>query len=181
MSHTEPDIHPSAYIAPTATVVGRVTLAREASVWYGCVLRGDIESISVGERSNIQDHTVIHIDDGYPTRVGARVGVGHRCLLHGCVIEDECLIAMGAILLSGVVVESGSVVAAGALVTEGARIPAGSLAMGVPAKVVREVDDELRRRIDRTWRDYVELAREHAVGRYRAVDRRRAGEGSSVR
>jgi carbonic anhydrase/acetyltransferase-like protein (isoleucine patch superfamily) len=181
MSQPEPDIHPSAYIAPTATVLGRVSLAREASVWYGCVLRGDIEPITVGERSNIQDHTVIHIDDGYPTRIGARVGVGHRSLLHGCVIEDECLIGMGAILLSGVVVESGSVVAAGALVTEGTRIPAGSLAMGVPAKVVREVDEELRRRIDRTWRDYVELARDHAGGRYRAVDPRRGPGGSPGR
>lgn len=161
-----PDIHPDAFVAPNATVVGRVTVARDASVWYGCVLRADIEPISIGEQSNIQDQTVIHIDRGLPTRVGARVGVGHRCLLHGCVIEDETLIGMGAIVLSGAVVETGSVIAAGALVTEGTRIRAGSLAMGVPAKVVRDVDDELRERIERTWRDYVELARAHRSGRY---------------
>jgi len=164
-----PEVHPDAFIAPGATVVGRVSLAREASVWYGCVLRGDIEPITIGEQSNIQDHTVVHIDAGLPTRVGARVGVGHRCLLHGCVIEDETLIGMGAIILSGAVIETGSVVAAGALVTEGTRIPAGSLVMGVPARVVGEVDEELRGRIERTWRDYVELARHHRSGRYGAA------------
>jgi len=162
-----PDIHPETFIAPNATVVGRVTIEREASIWYGCVVRGDIEPISIGEQSNIQDLTVIHIDPGLPTRIGARVGVGHRCLLHGCVIEDESLVGMGSIVLSGAVVETGSVVAAGSLVTEGTRIPAGSLVMGVPAKVVRPVDDELRRRIEMTWRDYLWLAQQHRAGTFR--------------
>lgn len=162
-----PNVHPEAFVAPNATVVGRVSLGREASVWYGCVLRGDVEPITVGDQSNVQDQTIVHIDEGFPTRIGARVGVGHRCLLHGCVIEDECLIGMGAIVLNGVVIESGSVIAAGALVTENTRVPAGSLAMGVPARVVRSVDDELRARIERTWRDYVRLAREHRSGLYR--------------
>jgi carbonic anhydrase/acetyltransferase-like protein (isoleucine patch superfamily) len=162
-----PVVHPEAFIAPNATLVGRVTVGREASIWYGCVLRGDIEPIHIGERTNIQDLTVIHIDRGRPTRIGARVGVGHRSLLHGCVIEDDCLIGMGAVVLSGVVIERGSVVAAGALVTEGTRIPAGSLVMGVPARVVRPVDETLRRRIERTWRDYVEMARQHRAGLYR--------------
>jgi carbonic anhydrase/acetyltransferase-like protein (isoleucine patch superfamily) len=159
-----PQVHPEAFIAPGAVVVGRVTVEREASIWYGCVVRGDIEPIHIGEQSNVQDHTVIHIDPGSPTRIGARVGVGHRCLLHGCEIEDECLIGMGAIVLSRVVIETGSVIAAGALVTEGTRIPAGSLAIGVPAKVVREVDEELRLRIDRTWQDYLALAKQHREG-----------------
>lgn len=162
-----PDIHPETFIAPNATVVGRVTVEREASIWYGCVVRGDIEPISIGEQSNIQDLTVIHIDPGLPTRIGARVGVGHRCLLHGCVIEDESLVGMGSIVLSGAVVETGSVIAAGSLVTEGTRIPAGSLVMGVPAKVVRPVDDELRRRIEMTWRDYLWLAQQHRAGTFR--------------
>lgn len=162
-----PEVHDEAFIAPTATVLGNVKIGREASVWYGCVLRGDLEPIVIGERSNIQDHTVIHIDQGLPTRIGARVGVGHRCLLHGCVIEDECLVGMGAIVLSGAVIESGSVIAAGALITEGMRVPAGSLVMGVPAKVVRAVDEALRERIDRTWQDYVVMAREHREGLYR--------------
>jgi len=161
-----PDIHPEAFIAPNATVVGRVTVEREASIWYGCVVRGDIEPISIGEQSNIQDLTVIHIDPGLPTRIGARVGVGHRCLLHGCVIEDESLVGMGSIVLSGAVVETGSVIAAGSLVTEGTRIPAGSLVMGVPAKVVRPVDAELRGRIEMTWRDYLWLAQQHRAGTF---------------
>ncbi|NIN72339.1 MAG: gamma carbonic anhydrase family protein [Gemmatimonadetes bacterium] len=161
-----PRIHPDAFIAPTATVLGRVTVAREASVWFGCVVRGDIEPITIGEQTNIQDNTVVHIDPGLPTRIGARVGVGHRSLIHGCVIEDECLIGMGATVLSGAVIETGSVIAAGALITEGTRVPAGSLVMGVPAKVVRPVDDELRSRIELTWRDYVRLARAHKAGRF---------------
>ncbi len=161
-----PTIHPTAFIAPNATVVGRVTIEREASVWYGCVLRGDLEPITIGEQTNIQDHTVIHIDRGHPTRIGSRVGVGHRCLLHGCIIEEECLIGMGAILLSGVVIESGSVVAAGALVTEGTRVPAGTLVMGAPARVVKRVDDGLKGRIGQTWRDYVEFAAAHRQGRF---------------
>jgi carbonic anhydrase/acetyltransferase-like protein (isoleucine patch superfamily) len=162
-----PEIHPDAFVAPGAVVVGRVRLGREASVWYGCVLRGDVDAITVGEQSNLQDLTVVHVDEGRPAIIGPRVGVGHRCLLHGCVIEEECLIGMGAIVLSGAVVERGSVVGAGALVTEGMRVPAGSLALGVPARVVRPVDDALRRRIEHTWRNYVRLAREHRAGLYR--------------
>ncbi|MFQ5968769.1 MAG: gamma carbonic anhydrase family protein [Acidimicrobiia bacterium] len=162
----EPRVHPNAFIAPNATVVGRVSVEREASIWYGCVLRGDVEPITIGEQTNIQDLTVIHVDKGLPTTIGPRVGVGHRSLLHGCVIEEECLIGMGAIVLSGAVIEAGSVVAAGALVTEGTRMPPGSLIMGAPAKVVRQVDDTLRGRIEHTWRDYLELAREHGAGRY---------------
>ncbi len=162
-----PNIHPEAFVAPGATVVGRVTLEREASIWYGCVLRGDIEPIFIGEQTCIQDHTVVHIDKDLPTQVGARVGVGHRCLLHGCTIEDECLIGMGAIVLSGAVIGTRSVVAAGALITEGTRVPAGSLVMGVPAKVVRPVDERLGQRIEQTWRDYLIMAREHRAGLYR--------------
>ena len=172
MKSIAPEVHPEAFIAPGADVVGRVTVERQASIWYGCVVRGDLEPIAIGECTNIQDHSVIHTDRGYPTQIGPRVGVGHRCLLHGCVIEEECLIGMGAILLSGVVVETGSVVAAGALVTEGTRVPSGSLVMGVPARVVRRVDEGLRERIDRTWRDYVEFARAHRAGQYVAAPKK---------
>lgn len=161
-----PAVHPEAFIAPGATVVGEVTLGRESSVWYGCVLRGDVAAIELGEASNLQDLTVVHVDAGEPARIGPRVGVGHHCLLHGCTIEEECLIGMGAIVLSGAVIERGSVIAAGALVTEGMRVPAGSLAMGMPARIVRPVDDALRKRIEHTWRNYVRLAREHRAGRY---------------
>ena len=169
-----PEIHPDAFIAPNATIVGDVTVAKEASVWFGCVIRGDIEPITIGAQTNIQDNTVIHIDPGLPTRIGARVGVGHRSLLHGCVIEDECLIGMGSIVLSGSIIESGSVVAAGSLVTEGTRVPAGSLVMGTPAKVIRPVDDELRERIAYTVEDYLRLARKHRAGDFGSATAPRA-------
>ncbi len=164
-----PNVHPDAFVAPNATVVGRVKVEREASIWYGCVLRGDIEPISIGKQTCIQDLTVIHVDKGLPTTVGPRVGVGHKCLLHGCVVEENCLIGMGSIVLSGAVIGTGSVVAAGSLVTEGTRVPAGSLVMGTPAKVVRQVDEVLRARIEQTWRDYVELARAYRAGRYQGA------------
>jgi carbonic anhydrase/acetyltransferase-like protein (isoleucine patch superfamily) len=146
--------------------VGDVRLAAESSVWYQCVLRGDIAPIAVGERSNIQDLTMVHVDEGVPCTVGARVGVGHRCILHGCTIEDDCLIGMGSILLNGVRVGAGSVIGAGAVVTEGMEIPPGSLVMGVPAKIRRPVDDALRARIRLTVEHYVSLARLHAEGKF---------------
>jgi len=161
-----PVVHPTAFIAPGADVMGDVRLAAESSVWYQCVLRGDIAAITVGERSNIQDLTMVHVDEGVPCAVGARVGVGHRSILHGCTIEDDCLIGMGSILLNGVRVGTGSVIGAGAVVPEGMQIPAGSLVMGVPAKIRRPVDDELRARIRLTVEHYVSLARLHAAGKF---------------
>ncbi|HSG82002.1 MAG TPA: gamma carbonic anhydrase family protein [Gemmatimonadota bacterium] len=161
-----PEIHPDAFIASNAIILGDVTVERDASIWYGCVVRGDLEPISIGEGSNIQDLTVIHTDENLPALIGARVGVGHRSLLHGCVIEDECLIGMGAILLSGSVIGSGSVVAAGTLVTEGTRVPEGSLVMGAPARIVRPVDDELRQRIRHTADEYIAFAKAHRSGGY---------------
>ena len=159
-------VHPTAFIAPGADVLGDVRLGAEASVWYQCVLRGDLAPISVGARSNLQDLTMVHVDEGVPCTIGARVGVGHRSILHGCVIEDDCLIGMGSILLNGVHVGTGSVIGAGAVVPEGMRIPPGSLVMGVPAKVRRPVDDALRSRIRLTVEHYVALARLHAEQRF---------------
>ena len=164
-----PNIHPSAFIAPTASVMGNVTLGRDASVWYGAVLRGDLDAIEIGEESNLQDGTIVHTDPGFPTRVGRRVGVGHRVILHGCIIEDRCLIGMGSILLNGAVVGTGSVIAAGAVVPEGVRIPPGSVVMGVPGRVVRQADAQLTERIEETWARYVERAREHAAGKWPLV------------
>jgi carbonic anhydrase/acetyltransferase-like protein (isoleucine patch superfamily) len=170
-----PNIHPDAFVAPNATVLGDVTVEKDASIWYGCVVRGDLEPVTIGQASNIQDLTIIHTDEKLPALIGARVGVGHRSLLHGCVIEDDCLIGMGAILLSGSVIGAGSVVAAGALVTEGTRIPQGSLVMGAPARVVRSVDDELRRRIQHTANEYIAFARAHRAGEYPAARPGRTG------
>ncbi len=164
-----PSIHPTAFIASTATVMGDVTLAEEASIWYGAVLRGDMAPIVIGAQSNIQDGSVVHVDEGVPCTVGRRVGVGHRAILHGCTVEDECLIGMGSILLNGVHVGAGSVVAAGAVLPEGLRVPPGSLVMGVPGRIIRPVDEALRERIAGTWSHYVEQARAHARGAYPVV------------
>lgn len=164
-----PVIHPTSYIAPGAFVIGDVTLGAESSVWYNCVLRGDSSSIVLGEQSNLQDLTVVHVDEGIPCRIGSRVGVGHRAILHGCVVEDESLIGMGAILLNNAVVGTGSLVAAGAVVKEGAIIPPRSLVAGVPARVVRTVDDGLAERIRQTWEHYVVAASRHRKGEFEIV------------
>lgn len=166
-----PLVHPSAFIAPGADVMGDVRLEAEASVWYQCVLRGDIGPITVGARTNIQDLTMVHVDEGVPCTIGAGVGVGHRCILHGCTIEDDCLIGMGSILLNGVHVGTGSVIGAGAVVPEGMQIPPGSLVLGVPARIRRPVDDELRTRIRLTVEHYVVLALLHAEGRFARLQR----------
>ncbi|HEY6092091.1 MAG TPA: gamma carbonic anhydrase family protein [Gemmatimonadales bacterium] len=162
----KPRVDHTAFIAPGAVVLGDVTLGPRASVWYQAVLRGDMAPIVVGEATNLQDGTIVHVDEGKPALIGARVGVGHRAILHGCVVEDECLIGMGSILLNDVRVGTGSVVAAGAVVREGMVIPPGSLVMGVPARVVRHVDDGLRARIRGTWEHYVEQAARHRSGAY---------------
>ena len=160
------DIHPTAFIAPGAVVLGDVTLGPRASVWYHAVLRGDTARIVVGEASNVQDGTIIHVDAGVPTTVGSRVGIGHRVVLHGCTVEDDCLVGMGSVLLNGVRIGAGSVVAAGAVVPEGLVIAPGSVVVGVPARVTRLVDDALRARIRATWEHYVVEAERHRAGRF---------------
>ncbi len=147
-------------------VLGDVRLGREASVWYGTVIRGDAAPIRIGDETNIQDLSVVHADADAPCTIGSRVGVGHRAILHGCTVEDECLVGMGAVLLNHVRVGRGSVIGAGALLPEGMVVPAGSLVLGIPARVVRPVDRELAARIESTWRHYLELARAHRSGRY---------------
>ena len=165
-----PVIHPTAWVAPSADVIGEVRLDEHASVWYGCVLRGDIAPIHVGRDTNIQDLTVVHVDPDRPTLIGERVGIGHRAIIHGCEIQDDCLIGMGAIVLSHAVIGSGSVVAAGALVPEGTIVPPGSLVVGLPGKVVREVDEDLRGRITQTVADYKAIKEGHRRGRWRSSD-----------
>jgi carbonic anhydrase/acetyltransferase-like protein (isoleucine patch superfamily) len=161
-----PTIHPSAFIASTASVMGNVTLGAEASVWYGAVLRGDLEAIEIGDQTNIQDLTMVHADPGIPCRIGRRVGVGHRAILHGCTIEDECLVGMGSIILNGARIGTGSVIAAGALVPEQMEVPSGSLVMGVPGRIVRTVDAALAERIAGTWMRYVAHAKRHRNGEW---------------
>lgn len=159
-------IHPTAFIAPGAAVMGDVTIGPDASVWYGAVLRGDMAPITIGAETCLQDGTIAHVDDDAPCTIGRRVGVGHRVILHGCTVEDECLIGMGSVLLNYVSIGTGSVVAAGAVIPEGMRIPPKSLVMGVPGRIVRTVDASLAMRITETWSHYVEQARAHRAGRY---------------
>ena len=152
-----------AYVATTAAVLGNVSLGKDASVWYGAVVRGDDAAITIGPRSNVQDGAVVHVDPGAPNVIGADVTIGHGAICHGVRIDDGALIGMGAILLSGSVVGEGALVAAGALVRENEVIPPFSLAVGVPAKVVKTFEPGLRRREAQAHAaEYVVRAREHA-------------------
>jgi carbonic anhydrase/acetyltransferase-like protein (isoleucine patch superfamily) len=126
--------------------------------------------IVIGAETNLQDGTVVHVDEGEPCTIGRRVGVGHRVILHGCTVEEECLIGMGSILLNGVKIGTGSVVAAGAVIPEGMQVPPRSLVMGVPGRIVRTVDATLAKRIASTWSHYVEQARAHQAGRFPPVE-----------
>ncbi len=154
-------IHPTAFIHPLAFVCGNVALGAQVSIWPYVVVRGDTEPIEIGEESNIQDGSVVHVDYGFPTRIGRRVGIGHRAIIHGSSVADDCLIGMGAILLNGTEVGSGSIVAAGALCREGMRIPPRSLVVGVPGKVIRETTEAERSRIAATVAAYLELQVRH--------------------
>ncbi len=166
-----PRIHPTAFIAPNAIIVGDVEVEEEASIWFGCVLRAEEAPIHIGPRSNIQDLTVIHTDVDRPCRVGAGVTVGHRAVLHGATVGDGALIGIGAIVLNGAVVGEEAIVGAGAVVPEGAVIPPRTLALGVPAKVVRELrEEEIERlRRDAVW--YVRKAQAYQEGKYGGIDR----------
>jgi carbonic anhydrase/acetyltransferase-like protein (isoleucine patch superfamily) len=143
-----PRVASSAFIAESADLIGEVEIAENASVWYQSVLRGDIEPIRIGENSNVQDGSIVHTLAGSPVIVGRWVTVGHRAILHGCVVEDHCLVGMGAVLLNNVKVGEGSIIAAGALVPENTVIPPRSLYMGVPAQFRRQLGDPERRFID---------------------------------
>lgn len=156
-----PAIAGSAWVAPNATVIGRVSVADDASVFYGAVLRGDTDAITLGAGSNLQDNVVVHCDVGVPTTIGAGVSVGHAAVLHGCTVEDDCLIGMSATVLNHAVIGAGSLVAAGAVVLEGTVIPPGSLVAGVPAKVRRQLGDEELKHIRANATHYVQLSRAH--------------------
>ena len=142
-----PQLHDDTWVAPDANLIGQVILAEGASVWFGATLRGDNEPITVGASSNIQENVVCHTDPGYPLVVGANVTVGHKAMLHGCVIGDGSLIGMGATILNGAKIGKGCLIGAGALVTEGKVIPDGSLVMGSPGKVVRVLDETAREKL----------------------------------
>ena len=150
-----PEIDPSAYVADSATLVGKVTLEANASVWFGATLRGDNERITIGENSNVQEGTVMHTDPGYPLDIGKNVTIGHQVMLHGCTVGDGSLIGIQAVVLNGARIGKGCLVGAGALVTEGKEFPDGSLILGSPAKVVRQLTQEDLLRLEGTAAGYV--------------------------
>src|SRR6266849_429299 len=154
-----PRIAASAYIDPSAQVIGDVVVGERSSIWPNVTVRGDVNSIRIGDETNIQDNSVLHCDAGlFPLHIGNRVTVGHLAMLHGCSIQDECLIGIGAVILNGAKIGTGSVIAAGAVVPEGSEVPAGSMVMGVPAKVKRPLSEEERERFRQNARHYVEAA-----------------------
>lgn len=151
-----PQFDESVYVADNATVIGDVVIGGDSSLWFNVVVRGDVNSIRIGERSNIQDGSVVHVtNQTHPTRIGDDVTVGHRVTLHGCTIGNSCLIGIGAILLDGVEVGDFCIVAAGSLLTPGTKVPAGSLVMGSPAKVVRQLSADEQKGLLRLADNYV--------------------------
>ena len=163
-SSAMPTIHPSAFVYSTAVVLGDVTLGAHVSVWPTAVIRGDTDSITIGDDSNVQDGTIIHVDVGFPVTIGKRVGIGHRAIIHGATIEDDVLIAMGAVLLNGAHVSTGSIVGAGAVVREGMKIPPNSLVLGVPGRIARSTTNEEHERIRKTVQSYLDLQEQYRSG-----------------
>lgn len=157
----EPQVDASAYVAASAVLLGDVRIGPQASVWPLCVLRGDIESITIGEGSNVQDGTVVHLADDLPVVVGKHVTIGHAAMIHACTIEDECLIGMKATILDGAVIGRGSIIGAGAVVTKGMQVPPGSMVLGMPAKVVRALSAEEQSGLKHWAEKYVEVAAAH--------------------
>jgi carbonic anhydrase/acetyltransferase-like protein (isoleucine patch superfamily) len=154
-----PQVHESCYIAPSADVIGRVTLHEQSSVWFHATLRGDINEIVIGPRSNVQDNAVIHLSDNFGCYLGELVTVGHSAILHACTVKDEVLVGMGAIILDGAVIGERSIIGAGALVTGGTVIPPGSLVLGSPARVVKTLDLEEQAKIKHWAEKYVKGSR----------------------
>lgn len=156
-----PKIHASAYIAPGAVVVGRVDLQENVSIWYNSVVRGDVDRVSIGRGTNIQDGCLLHQNEGIPLVIGEEVTVGHGAILHGCTIGDGCLIGMGAIILTGAKIGPEALIGAGSVVKEGQEIPPGVLAVGSPARVIRSLSDEERSGLRESARHYRMMAEQH--------------------
>ncbi len=158
-----PRVDPSAWVAPTAVLIGEVEIASDASVFYGSVVRADQALIRIGRGSNLQDLVAVHADPDFPVTVGSGVSVGHGAILHGCTIEDDCLIGMGATILNGATIGTGSLIAAGALVLGGTIIPPGSMVAGSPGTVRRQLTENDLTGVRQNAEHYVDLAREHSL------------------
>ena len=161
---TRLSLDPGAFVARSAVLVGEVSVGARASVWYGAILRGDLAPVIVGADSNLQDGAIMHVEVGVPARLGERVTVGHAAVVHAAFVEDECLIGIGAKVLSGARIGKGSIVGAGAVVKEGFEVPPGSLVLGVPARIVREVTPAESERIQGNWKAYVAYAKAYRAG-----------------
>jgi len=157
----DPDV---GWIAPTAVLVGKIVVCAEVGIWFGVVARGDNEPITVGARTNVQENVVLHTDMGFPLTIGAGCTIGHKAMLHGCTIGDNTLIGMGASVLNGARIGNNCLIGAGALVTEGKEIPDGSLVIGAPGRVVRQLDDAAIEGLRRSAAGYVKNARRFAMG-----------------
>lgn len=160
---TSPSVHERAWVAPGAVLSGAVTIGEDSSVWYTCVLRADMEPITIGARSNVQDGSVVHTDPGFPVSIGDGVTIGHRAVVHGCTLEDDVLVGMGAVVMNGVTVGAGSLIAAGAVLTQGMQVPPGSMVAGVPGKVRREISADERSMLGVSAAAYVHYAGLHAA------------------
>lgn len=161
LAQESPQIDPSAFVARGAVLLGGVTIGPEASIWYNCVLRGDINHIRIGARSNLQDGTIVHVADDHEAVVGEAVSVGHRAIIHACQVGDETLVGMGAVIMDGAVIGPRCIIAAGALVTKHFQAPEGTLIMGSPAKVVRRLTTEEKAANARLAAKYVEVSRRY--------------------
>ncbi|MBT9475681.1 gamma carbonic anhydrase family protein [Polaromonas sp.] len=159
-----PTLHPSAWVADSAQVMGNVTLAEDSSVWFGVVIRGDMDAITVGKGSNIQDSSVLHTDQGVPLTIGENVTVGHQVMLHGCTIGDGSLIGIQAVILNGAKIGKNCLVGAGSLVTEGKEFPDGSMIFGSPAKAVRQLSEEQIEGLKMSAQRYINNARRYKAG-----------------
>ncbi|MEK7799572.1 MAG: gamma carbonic anhydrase family protein [Acidobacteriota bacterium] len=164
---TKLQIDPTAFIAPGAALVGEVTVGRNASIWFNATVRGDMEPITIGAESNVQDACVVHVDRGRPTRIGDRVTLGHGAIVHASIVEDDVLVAMKAVVLSGCHIGRHSLIGAGAVLPEGTRVPEGSLVLGVPGRVVRALLADEIERIHENARAYVDLSRAYRDGSIR--------------
>jgi carbonic anhydrase/acetyltransferase-like protein (isoleucine patch superfamily) len=153
-----PSIHKKSFIADSADIIGEVTIEEEANIWYGAVLRGDVNYISIGRGSNIQDNCTVHTSPrNFPAVIGQYVTIGHNAIIHGCVIGDNCLIGMGSIILDGAEIGEGTIIGAGSIVSQGKKIPSGVLCLGSPARVIRELTVEEKQKIKETAKSYISL------------------------
>jgi carbonic anhydrase/acetyltransferase-like protein (isoleucine patch superfamily) len=163
INNKKPRIRENVFVAETAVIIGDVEIGDFSSVWYNSVIRGDLDKIKIGRRTNIQDNTVVHVDKGFPVEIGDHVVIGHSAVIHGCTIESNVMVGLRACVLNGAHISENTIVGAGAVVT-GKKYPPNSVLMGVPAKVVREItEEEYEREITNRWKEYLELAQIHST------------------